>query len=179
MLIEAIRAGDRSAEFELDRRWRQRLVEVARPILRDDDWAQDAAQLTLWRAYLNLDRYDSSRPFEPWILAITRNCALDLWRRRQPKSLLSSAMSAESEVGPSSAGPHETASKEELEALQICMDGLGERSRTVVALFMSGFSLSESGRVLGTAKTTVQSWLQSAFEQLCRCMAGKGFVEGL
>ena len=39
------------------------------------------AQEALLRAYQNLHRYDDSRPFDLWVLAITRNLCLDLLRR--------------------------------------------------------------------------------------------------
>ena len=40
------------------------------------------AQETFLRAYQHLRRYDESKPFDLWVLAIARNLCLDLLRRR-------------------------------------------------------------------------------------------------
>ncbi len=176
VLVAALRAGDRTAEFELDQGWRPRLVNFARGILYDDGLAQDVAQLALWRAFLNLDRYDERCPLEPWIRAIARNCARDVLRQRKAEPLThggelleqASAAALSAEEGP--------VRSEERAALQLCLDGLGERSRSVIGLFMADLSLQEMGAALHEAKSTVQGWLNAAFDQVRRCMAGKGFA---
>ncbi len=175
-LAQRVRAGDRTAEFELDRRWRRRLTALAWSILHDDHLAQDAAQLALWRAIRNLDRYDESRPFEPWILRIAGNCARDIKRERDARPERAAGEVPETAVGPSTAPVERLGSEEEVDALRICVGQLGERKQTVVSLFSTGFSLSEIGKALQRPKNTVQYWLKNALEQLARCMAGKGLA---
>ena len=175
-LAVAVRAGDRAAEFELDRRWRKRLVAFGWSILGDNDLAEEAAQITLWRACFNIERYDCSRPFEPWILAVARNCARDLRRRREAQAERNRSQLSENKVSSAISAMEPLATEEETGALRTCLEGLGDRSRTVVVLHMIGFSLSEVGRVLKQPKSTVQSWLQKGFEQLRRCMRDKGFT---
>ena len=173
-LVQAIRAGDRTAAFELDQRWRPRLVGLAQSILHDDDLAQDVPQETLWRACV---RYDGSSPFEPWILKVAGNLARDLLRERKRQPPIASDDEVlENVTSPSRPGIDALASQEEIEALEACKAGLSERSRTVVVLFPLGLSLSEIGEILRKPKTTVQAWLNKALEQLARCMAGKGFT---
>ncbi len=60
-LVDRLLAGEQAAEFELDRRWRPRLLALARSILQDDGLAEDAAQVAMWRVLHNLRRYDRSR----------------------------------------------------------------------------------------------------------------------
>ena len=174
-LVRAVRAGDRTAEFELDRRWRPRLVKLARSILRDDALAQDAAQLALWRAFRNLDRYDDSRPFEPWILRIASNCACDLQRRRCVRPEFAGGKLPEDAPDSFSPPAERLAFREESDALRACIEGLSDRNRTVVTLFSIGFSLAEIGNAVQRPKNTVQYWLKNALERLGRCMAGSGF----
>lgn len=176
-LVNRILAGDESAEFELNRRWWRRLTALARSILRDDELAEDTAQLALWRAITHLKRYDSSRPFESWILAIARNCARDLLRSRKARPTVSGEGLLDRVAGGHEEGPNRIARKEETEALRACLEGLSERIRTVVVLHALGFSLEKTGQALQAPKTTVQSWLEKALEQLRRCMTGKGFGE--
>lgn len=174
-LVQAIRAGDRLAEFELNRRWTPRLVGLARSILHDDELAEDAAQLALWRAYLNLGRYDASRPFEPWILRIVHNVAFDILRRRRTQPVADGGEVLDESADGGTPVPEQAAASEAFVALHECEEGLAERSREVVALFKTGLSLNKIGLALGSPKTTVQSWLDKALEQLRRCMEGKGF----
>jgi RNA polymerase sigma-70 factor (ECF subfamily) len=174
-LVEAVRAGDRAAEFELDRRWRPRLVELARGIVHDDDLAQEVAQLALWRAFLNLERYDGKRPFAPWIRTIGCNCVWDVLRG-QKADLVKRGGERLAHACAAAASPAEAAVRqEEREALQVCLEGLTDRSRTLVALFASDFSLNEMSQALRVPKSTVQGWLHTAFAQLRRCMSDKGF----
>ncbi len=174
-LVDRLLAGEQAAEFELDRRWRTRLFALARTILNDHGLAEDAAQIALWRAILNLGRYDPARAFGPWILAIAGNVARDMARRRRPSD--GRAESLGPIPGPGQQGVQVTAQKEELAALRICIDGLRDRSRVVVGLHMAELSLSAMGTLLGEAKTTVQGWVRAAMDQLRRCLEQKGFKD--
>ena len=176
-LVRGVQLGDRSAEFELDQRWRPRLVALARSILHDDDLAEDAAQIALWRANLHLDRYDKSRPFEPWILKIAGNVARDHLRRRRPSAFTDVDGPFETAGGMSTPEAVLASCADEVQGLRDCLEELGERSRTVAVLFALGFSLAETGRVFASPKTTVQAWLNKALAQLRRCMAGKGSAQ--
>lgn len=177
MLVQAIRGGNREAAFELDRRWRPRLVRLARSILHDDGLAQDAAQVALWRTCLNLDRYDDDRSFEPWILKIGGNCARDLQRKEKQSRDVGDDRMLENVPAPSELATDPLIQAEEIQALDECTDGLADRSLTVITLFSTGGSLSEIGRALHKPKNTVQGWLNKALEQLRRCLATKGFSQ--
>lgn len=47
----------------------------------DSEWSRDLTQETWIRVYESLGRYDSSRPFRSWILAIHRNVCLSHLRK--------------------------------------------------------------------------------------------------
>ncbi len=173
-VIRTIRRGGRSAESELSRRWRPRLLAIARTILRNDELAEDAAQVALWRAFNNLDKFDESRQFEPWILRIAANCAHDFRRRSLPPTSSLQDISSDVESPPESRG---MANQEEIEALGACMAALGREHRVVAALFQCGFTLAEMGALLGKPKSTCQGHLKEALRQLKRNMAARGFPQ--
>lgn len=175
-LVPRIRNGDRQAEFELCRRWRPRLVGLARRFVGADE-AQDAAQVALWKAILHLDSYDDSRPFDRWILRIGGNVARDCGRRKvtRIRPVDSEAM-LDQAANPSPDRSRPLVREEEVAALRACIDGLAEPFRGVVGLHLARFSLAEIGRMLGNPKTTVQDWLEKARGRLRRCMAEKGFA---
>jgi RNA polymerase sigma-70 factor (ECF subfamily) len=174
-VLRAVRSGNRAAQHEFDRRWRKRLAAQARRILRDDDLAQDAAQLALWRIFLNSDRYDSSRTFEPWVLRIARNCALDLLRKRRTRSAGRDCELASRAAGGLAGGVEQAARAEELAALRACIRELDSQARVLVELhYHGGFSHSEIGKLLGQPKSTVQSRLNRALRRLARGLARQG-----
>ncbi len=178
-LVEAVRTGDRTALFELDQRWRPRLLGLARSLSLDEHLAEDAAQVALWRAYLNLSRYDSGRPFEKWILQIGRNAALDLQRRRGREQDTDGAFQLEPSTPVCATGLDQLAGEEEIRALYACLASVDDdQGRTVVVLHdVIGMTLSAVGEVLGQHKNTVQYQRQKALRKLQKCMAEKGFVD--
>jgi RNA polymerase sigma-70 factor (ECF subfamily) len=176
--LSAIADGDAAAESAMDRRWRARLEQYAYAIVRDRHLAEEAAQLTLWRVFLNVETFDHSRPFEPWLLTIARNVSLSLLRNRQREAAIPDVELLDAHPAPAEGARTALWLREALASLQHCVEQLNERSRTVVALYKANFALSEMGRMLDRPKSTVQSWLDAALEQLRRCMEQQGYDEG-
>jgi RNA polymerase sigma-70 factor (ECF subfamily) len=85
-LIERARRGDLDAYTALVQTHQEAAFRVAYAILSDGDDAQDAAQDAFIRAYHALGRFDTRRPFRPWLMRIVTNSALNrikAARRRQ------------------------------------------------------------------------------------------------
>lgn len=74
------RQGNEAAWEWLMRRYQEPVFRLAYLIVGDADDAEDVAQETLVRAYLSLDRFDSTRPLRPWLMQIAANLARN--RRR-------------------------------------------------------------------------------------------------
>jgi RNA polymerase sigma-70 factor, ECF subfamily len=55
-------------------------------IVRDPAAAEDLTTETFWRIYRFLDRFDSTRSFEPWARQIATRVALDWLRSRRPET---------------------------------------------------------------------------------------------
>ena len=80
--VLAARRGDRSAFEALVRGAQRAVYGLCLRLLGGEADAAEVAQETFLRAYQNLHRYDESRPFDIWVLAIARNLCLDALRRR-------------------------------------------------------------------------------------------------
>jgi RNA polymerase sigma-70 factor (ECF subfamily) len=88
--------GD-NAEFEtLVHRYQNAVYEMSCRMLGDRDAGLDAAQEVFIRAHGALDRYDPTRKFSTWILAITRNHCIDQIRR--PARRLSTRIEEEGRI---------------------------------------------------------------------------------
>src|SRR5262245_28821562 len=82
-LARAARGGDLDACEGLVRRYQRRVYALAYQHLHDPDEAQDLAQEVFVRLYRNLDRYDPTRPFQPWFWRLAVNVA-STYRRQRP-----------------------------------------------------------------------------------------------
>jgi RNA polymerase sigma factor (sigma-70 family) len=88
-LVALIAAGNVQEPWEeIDRRYRRRAVDAAFAVVRHvwperSDEAADIAQEALVRAYCNLDRYDRSKSFWPWLRTIVKRRAIDRLRKSQ------------------------------------------------------------------------------------------------
>ena len=85
-LIRSCLSGDQAAMIRLVDRYREPVFRLCYRMLGHRQDAEDAAQETFVRALRSLSNWDSSRSFEPWLLAIAGNrCRTMLAaRRRRP-----------------------------------------------------------------------------------------------
>lgn len=65
------------------RRYARLVYSVAYKVLGDAGLAEDAAQQSFVQAWRGAASYDSSRPLGPWLAAIARRAAIDVWRRER------------------------------------------------------------------------------------------------
>src|SRR5687768_14360112 len=86
LLVRQCLSGCQNAMLELVRRFEGPVFGLCFRMLTRREDAEDAAQETLIRMLRSLNRWDSSRDFEPWLLAIAGNrCRTMLAdRRRKP-----------------------------------------------------------------------------------------------
>jgi RNA polymerase sigma-70 factor (ECF subfamily) len=174
-----LRRGDLTGLDGLMARHQDRLFRYLRRLLGDETVAEDLFQQTWVRVAERARRYDPSRPFRPWLLAVAHNLALDHLRRRRPESLddgdgaarpLTRALGS---PGPFDPLAH-LATRERRERLEAALAGLGPRDREAIALrFQEELPLAEIARVLGVPVPTAKARLYRALERLReRVLAG-------
>jgi RNA polymerase sigma-70 factor (ECF subfamily) len=89
-LIKRVLAGERQAYNPLVERYQRAVYSLARRMLRDHDQADEVAQETFVRAYVNLKKYDRRYRFYTWIITIATNLchdSLGASKRSQPLEL--------------------------------------------------------------------------------------------
>jgi RNA polymerase sigma-70 factor, ECF subfamily len=75
---------DTSVYAVLVRRWEPPLTRYVRRLLGSNNQsAEDVLQETFLKAYINLNDFDQSRPFGPWIYRIARNEAITFLRKKR------------------------------------------------------------------------------------------------
>lgn len=119
-----------------------------------EDLAQDIT-LALWRAFPS---YDPARKFSTWMYRIALNVAISHLRRHKPALPLSAT--TEPTILPSS----------QIEELYRLVAQLDPLDRSLVLLYLEGYSFPEIGDILGISATNAstkltrikQSWKESA-----------------
>lgn len=169
--VLAARRGDKSAFEALVRSVQRPVYGLCLRLLRTDAEASEVAQEAFLRVFQNLDRYDTARPFDLWVLSITRNLCLDVLRRRarhrtedveeMRDSLASGGPSQEDGV---------IAQQERL-SLEAAMNTLPAEDREVLALYyVQKRTTKEIAVVLGVAPGTIMARLFRAREKIRKQM---------
>lgn len=169
--VQAARRGDPSAFESLVRSVQRPVYGLALRLLQREAEAAEVAQEALLRAYQNLHRYDDSRPFDLWVLAITRNLCLDVLRRRT--KVKTEELEPMKEVLPSGDASQEdrAIATEERQSLEEAMATLSAEDREVLALYyVQKRTTKEIAQVMGCAPGTIMARLFRAREKLRKKM---------
>jgi RNA polymerase sigma-70 factor (ECF subfamily) len=162
-LIDQARSGNRAAFEEIMLRHERRVLMVALRLMGTVEDAQDAAQEVFLRTFKYLPRFDTRKPFEPWILRMTANvCRTALRKRGERRSLFTAAY--EGERPDPSRGPLAHLSEEETrKQVHRALDVLTEKERAALVLRdIEGLTTGEVAQILGSSEGTVRVHISSA-----------------
>jgi RNA polymerase sigma-70 factor, ECF subfamily len=147
--------GDLEAFGQLIERYSDQARRVARGILGDHHDGDDAAQDAFLSALRHLDRYDSARPFGPWLMRIVSNAAVDRLRRKKVRAadqLSPGTMSRDADPSV------DTDRRSLMTALGLALKDLPPRQRQAVVMFdVEGYSHAEIAETMSVPQGTVRS----------------------
>ena len=164
-LIRHAANGDAAAWESLMLLHQEPVFRLAYLLLGDPDDADDTAQESFLRAWKYLKRFDSTRPFRPWLLSITANLARN--RRRSAGRYLATLMRAFRDEPASMRIEDKTVQNLEASELWHAVQNLGLAEQQIVYLrYFLDLSVSDTAQVLQVAEGTVKSRLSRALEKL-------------
>jgi len=165
-LVAKAQTGDLLAFEEIVRRHERRVYAVAYRIVRRHDVADDVVQEAFMRAYRSLDRFDTGRPFGPWIARIAANLAVS--HLRSPVAREEELPEGYGEMAASSPGPLEgVLHAEAQQVLDKAVEALSAEQRAVFVLRANEeLSYREIAEALDLSIGTVMSRLSRARERL-------------
>jgi RNA polymerase sigma-70 factor (ECF subfamily) len=172
-----LRRGDLAGLTGLMGRHQDKVFRYLVRLLGDETVAEDVFQQTWLRAAERIARYDASRPFAPWLLAMARNLALDHLRRYRPESLDDAGEAATPTGGLDVEGEPlaRLASRERRERVAAAVADLSAHDREVLALrFEEDLALPELASVLGVPVPTVKARLYRALGRLKGRLLARG-----
>lgn len=168
--VRRIRGGDAEAYGPLVRRHLPALRALMFRFFGNADDADDMSQAALVRAYEQLDRFDASRPFFPWLRKIAVNLALHEIERRRRQA---AAPEAELEAAPARDRSDREAGENELIACtQRELDRMPANWAAVFRLrAFEELSYAEIAETLEIPMGTVMSRLARARTRLAEALA--------
>jgi RNA polymerase sigma-70 factor (ECF subfamily) len=172
--VLAARRGDSKAFASLVRSVQRSVYGLSLRLLSNEAEASEVAQEAFLRAYQNLGRYDTERPFDLWVMAIARNLCLDILRRRTRAP--SEDVEEMKEILPASQSTQEedAIARQERLSLEAAMATLSASDREVLALYyVHKRTTKEIAEVMGVAPGTIMARLFRAREKLRNRMQPK------
>jgi len=164
LTIQNCSAGNWDAFRHLVEKYQTKAVGHALAIIGNREDALDAVQEAFLDAFQALGRFDSERPFYPWLYAILRNRCFKLLagrKRHEADSLEQPELQAEI------LGSANNLSPEELLSLEQALLALSPEDRELITLkHLDGLSYRELAEMLAIAEGTVMSRLYYARQRL-------------
>jgi RNA polymerase sigma-70 factor (ECF subfamily) len=135
-------------------------------VLHDDGDAQDALQDAYLAVWLKAGSFDEAKAIPTtWLLAITRNKAIDLLRRRQHSA--SDSSEAADAVDDRSSALDMLISDQDQKQLDECIGRLESRPRRLIqTAFFTDTTYSELARLEAVPLGTMKSWLRRSLLRL-------------
>jgi RNA polymerase sigma-70 factor (ECF subfamily) len=159
-LVNAVLNGDKQAFGVLAERYERPVRAVALDVLGDYHSATDISQDAFVRAYENLSGLRKAEAFGPWLMKITRRCALDSVRRKPKEIRLEAKTTA---VIQSRDGQLD----EDKQRLLAAVVKLPRTEKQVVMLrYFSGHNVKHTAEIVGRSVGTVTKQLSRAHKRL-------------
>jgi RNA polymerase sigma-70 factor (ECF subfamily) len=170
-LLAAVARGDQAAFERLYEATRAKLYGVLLRILGTPELADDVMQETYLKVWKTAGSFDPTiaSPIT-WMVAIARNRAIDIVRRKGHASIEESpeAMNVAADTPPPLARREMT---EELRRLLSCLGKLDpEKQRIVLLAYYSGWSREQLARKLDIPVNTIKTWLRRSLLEIRECM---------
>jgi len=86
-LVQAAQGGDKRAFAQLVEKYEQRVYNLARKMMRDQQDAEDVLQETFISVYRNLQNFHGDSSFSTWLYRIATNASLMKLRGRKAPTL--------------------------------------------------------------------------------------------
>lgn len=179
IIAARVQGGDTEAFALLVEGYEEKLMRYARKFLRDPDDAKDIVQEVFIKAYENIQSFDATRRFSPWIYRIAHNEFVNAIKKRARGPVLG----IDFDVVLPHLAAGETADdiameRDTKEILEQCLDELDPKYREPLVLYyFEGLSYKDMADVLRIPMSTVGVRLARGKSQLQKIAAQKNLYE--
>lgn len=170
-LLAAVAKGDQPAFERLYSATRAKLYGVTLRILRRADLADEVIQETYLKIWSSAGQFDPALASPiTWMVAIARNRAIDLLRKKADISLeeVPEVMDVAADTPDPLAAREMT---EELKRLLACIGRLdAERRKLVLLAYYNGFSREQLARQFDKPVNSIKTWLRRSLIEIRACL---------
>jgi RNA polymerase sigma-70 factor (ECF subfamily) len=171
-LAERAQGGDGEAFAEIVRSFHGAVYRLCWRYLRGEE-AEDATQETFMRAFVHRQRFDPTRPLQPWLLTIAKRLCLDRMRKKRP--VLSDRPEGPEAVESSPDAEQMADTRQRLGRLQKALEELPENQREAVSLYhLEGLSYQQIAESLEVPLGTIMTWLHRGRSRLKKELTAPG-----
>jgi RNA polymerase sigma-70 factor, ECF subfamily len=172
-LVAAIANGDKRALQTLYGRHNVRVYRFVLRFLNDDALAEDMVSEVFLDVWRQAERFEGRSKVSTWLLAIARNKALSVLRRRSTEELGEEV--AEFIEDPSDDPEVSMQKKQQTSMLQECLTQLSPAHREIIDLvYYHGKTIDEVVDVIGVPVNTVKTRMFYARKRIGELMCAKG-----
>ena len=147
-------------------------MSVVLAIVGDRQTAEDLLQEIYLRVWSDAARYNPARgrPMT-WLIAISRNRAIDRLRAERRRPLDGDVEEVESVHDPSPSAEDAVTQSETMRRLTDCLNEIAMDQRQCIQLaYFHGYTHTELAERLNTPLGTVKSWIRRGLQQLNECL---------
>lgn len=186
VLVSKTLQGDKNAFCELIRRYEKQIYSLAYRLTNNLEDAQDLAQEAFSKIYLVLEKYDSSRPFFPWMYKVANNVIYSHLRNQKNKNQeisLDKVIDFSPLIPNRDTHPEEYSTSRETQRLvQQAIAELPEKYKVPLVLkYLEDLSYKSIGEILNLPVTTIETRLYRGKillqKRLNKVMEGGEFYE--
>jgi RNA polymerase sigma-70 factor, ECF subfamily len=172
-LVSLIATGDKKALQVLFARHNVRVFRFVLRFLGDESLAEDMVSEVFFDVWRQAERFESRSQVSTWLMAIARNKALSVLRRRTTEALDEEV--AEFIEDPAD-NPEVTMQKTQRSAvLQDCLGQLSPAHREIIDLvYYHEKSIDEVAEIIGVPQNTVKTRMFYARKRIAELMTAKG-----
>ncbi len=163
-LVSASLAGDEDAFKKLLDKYLKPIYGFLYYLTKDATVAEDLAQETFIKAWKNLSKFDQSKSFKTWLFAITKNTALDFFKKKKTTPFAFFAdedgRNRLEDMPEDAIWPDEILVKKDLaRELEGRLALLPEKYRVILTLhYKEDFTLTEIAEILGRPYNTIKAY---------------------
>jgi RNA polymerase sigma-70 factor (ECF subfamily) len=166
-IAKAVQMGDIDAFGELISRYEPKLQRYARRFLNRSEEIDDTVQDVFIKAYTNIQSFDPTLSFSPWIYRIAHNLFVNELRRKERVGLIFDADSLLPNLSAKESADDLVLGKERIIEMESALATLPAKYREVVQLYyFDEFSYQEISDILKIPITTIGVRLKRAREKI-------------
>lgn len=169
-LLQSVAAQDRDAFRQLYSAAGSKLMGVLIRMLGTRAEAEDALQEVFTRVWLRAGRYDATKGRGmTWLIALSRNHAIDRLRARPDH--VSDDVAMEAAADPAPRAETQLMAKGEARRITACFDTLEpDRALALRGAYLDGYSYIDLAARFDVPLNTMRTWLRRSLQKLRECM---------